>query len=113
MSRVISLHATALHHGVTDGQFEQFLREEFAPAMAQLEHFKIYVLKGDRGDRNGRYMTVVECDSVDTRNRYWPERDQASEEGKQEMAKLGVLIQKWQTFANFGNPAFTDYIEIE
>jgi hypothetical protein len=113
MSRVISLHETALHHGVTDEEFEQFLRAEFAPAMAQLEHFKIYVLKGDRGDRNGRYMTVVEFESVDMRNRHWPERDQASEEGKQEMARLDDVIQKWETFANFGNPTFTDYIEME
>jgi hypothetical protein len=113
MSRVIGLHETALHHGVSEAEFEQFLREELAPAAAKLEHLKLYVIKGDRGDRMGRYLTVVEFDSVDERNRQWPERDQASEEGKQEMEKLQPVIQKWQTYANFGNPAFTDYVEIE
>jgi hypothetical protein len=106
-----SMHETILHHGVSEEAFERFLREELPSATAGKE-FKIYVLKGERGDRKGRYMTVVEFESLEARNRYFPGAGQPSEAGKQALEHLGPFIEKWRTFANYGNPTFTDYVQI-
>jgi hypothetical protein len=112
MSRVMSMHETILHHGVSEEAFERFLREDLPPAMANFTDFKMYVLKGERGDRKGRYMTVVEFESLEARNRYFPGSGQPSEAGKQTLEQLGPFIEKWRTFANYGNPTFTDYVQI-
>ncbi len=55
-------------------QFERFVSYELQPALQKdIEGFRLYVLKGDRGSMVGKYALFRVFDSVDVRNKYFPE----------------------------------------
>ncbi len=71
MAKVLCIHHFMLRPGVTEGDFERFMTEEW-PSAPQLGGTKGYLLKGDRGDREGRYLYVFEYESKETRDRLSP-----------------------------------------
>ena len=42
------------------------------------------LLKGDRGDREGKYLVMFEFDSVERRNQLFPEAGPAARQGSEE-----------------------------
>ena len=115
MSKMYSQHLIALRSGVKAEDFERFVKEEW-PSFVDYPGSKSHVLKGERGDREGKYQVLIEFESLEARNRIFPRSGEPSEEAKRfdqahpENAKffekLGALV------AGVG-VIFTDYIEIE
>jgi len=83
MPKVFSTWVITLRPGVTEGEFEQFLRE-WDPA-APLPGTRPRILKGERGEGLGKYLMLNEFESVETRDRYFPSRNQASKEAEELM----------------------------
>lgn len=115
MSKVFGIHTLALRPGVRAEDFEKFVKEEL-PSVAQYPGWKFHILKGERGDREGKYLALVEIESLEERNRFSPSPSESSEEAKQfaeahpEDAKI---FEKWDTLVGGFSVIFTDYVEID
>jgi hypothetical protein len=111
MSKVFGMHMIALKPGVKAEDFEKFVTEEMYP-LPSLEGLRFYLLKGDRGDRVGKYLAVFECESVAVRNRYFPSPGEMSEEAQRFFASYAAVSEKWTAFATPFDVIYTDYIVV-
>ena len=110
MSRVFGMHMIALKPGVKVEDFEKFVTEEVS--LPSLEGLKGYLLKGDRGDREGRYLMMFEFESVEVRDRYFPSPGEMSKEAQQAFEAEAVAMEKWETFATPLSVIYTDYVVV-
>ena len=79
MPKMYSIREVALREGVTADAFERYLQEEF-PRVPQFPGTRSYVLKGERGQRHGTYLWVMEWESVARWQETWPAEGQPSDE---------------------------------
>lgn len=108
MPRVYGIHEVMIHPDFTNEDFERYVAEEL-PKVKQPEGSRVWVLRGNRGDRQGRYIVVYEFASVEAQERLWP-GNLASEEMKAWQAKNAEHSRKWAAF--FEHTIYTDYIEM-
>lgn len=112
MAKVFGIHEIVLRPGVTPEQFEQFVRAEVAQASAQ-PAWIFHMLKGDRGTGDGKFAVLMEIESVETRDRLFPDPGgEPSPEVQQHLASLNTLMEKWASLATApGEPGtvWTDY----
>jgi len=118
MAKVFGMHMITLRPGVKEEDFEKFVTEEMYP-LPTFEGVKNYLLKGDRGDREGKYLVMSEFESVEARDRMVPSPDQPSEEAQKfqeaHAAEFEKVLEKWATFSAsiFGeNTIYTDYVVV-
>ncbi len=111
MSKVFGMHMIALKPGVKAEDFEKFVAEEIYP-LPSLEGSEIYLLKGDRGDREGKYLVMYKFESVEVRDRYFPSPGEMSKEAQQFFASYAVAMERWATFATPVDVISTDYVEV-
>lgn len=112
MARVVSVHEVELHEGVASADFERFVVEEFLTALA-LPGVTAHLCKGDWGERGGKYALIMEIDSLEARNRYFPRMNEVSEEGRQLLEPVFALMEKWASFSPTvpgQNTPHTDYV---
>ena len=116
MARVYGIHKLALRPGVQAADFERFVREELNPGMQILgeQGNWVHVLKGVRGDREGRYIALFEFESEERFNSITPSLGVFSEEFREFAAPVRHLWEKWASFTtDYTDPTFTDYVVIE
>jgi hypothetical protein len=101
----------ALHPGVKAEDFEKFVMEEMYP-VPNLEGLKYYLLKGDRGDREGKYLWMIEFESVEARDRLFPFPGEMSKEAQQYIEAQAAVFEKWATFATPIDVISTDYVAV-
>src|SRR5687768_7740599 len=119
MTRVYGLHEIELNPGVNEEDFEKFFLNEVAKTPFY-PGWSARLLKGDRGARNGKYLMLVDIESVEARDRFSPspnagseEADQFDQEHKDEVAPI---FEKWATFSptQIGqNSNYTDYLVLD
>ena len=69
MAKLFGMHTIELHSGVKPEDFERFVVEEYYPS----QHWPgvvSHVLKGDRGEREGKYLVMLEFESAESRDRF-------------------------------------------
>ncbi len=79
MAKVFGVHQIELLPGVSGKEFEKFIRDEYAPLATRIG-WKGYVTKADRGEQAGKYFVIWEIDSVEQRDRFFPDTGQPTEE---------------------------------
>lgn len=112
MAKVFGMHTVELRPGVDEAEFEQFVLEEVAPSV-NIPGWKLHLLKGERGERAGKYVLMLEVENLDARNRYYPAQDQPTEEAQREGAALQQVWEKWGTYATTTpgvDTVHTDYV---
>jgi hypothetical protein len=113
MPRVFGIHEIELRPGVKGEDFERFVVEEALPAQP-LPGVQTHVLKGDRGDREGKYLVMFEFESVEHRDRLFPTPGQMSEEAQRLLEQGRAMWDKWDTLA--AGPSATsdstDYVKL-
>jgi hypothetical protein len=115
MAKVYSLHMIALKAGASGSDFERFFREEIKrlPGPSGLT---MRLLRGDRGDREGKYLVMFEFESVERRDQLFPEAGpaarQMSGEVMQWMGSAGPSLAKWNEYTTAFDAIYTDYREI-
>ena len=104
MAKIFSMHMLALQPDVTGEQIEKFVTEEWYPDATVPPGAKGYLLKGCKGEREGKYLWVWEFESPDPTNIKfeWPDTPKNTE-----------LIEKWFTFDRGFGVIFTDYLVVE
>jgi hypothetical protein len=113
MAKVLGIREVELNPGVSAEEFERFAVDAVA-RVPQGSGLRIYVVKGDRGDKAGTYLWITEIDSVEVRDRYWPAPDQPSEEGVK-LSPPADVMEQWQRLVapgTAGTYGFTDYVEV-
>ncbi len=115
MARVYSLHTIALKAGADGAEFERFFHEVFEPG-PKPSGLTMRLLKGDRGDRAGKYLLMFEMESAERRAQLFPEPGpgarHVSDEVMQWMAGGGEALAKWNQFATPFDTLYTDYVEV-
>ncbi len=111
MSKVYGLHTIALKPGVKAEDFEKFVAKAISSS-PPMEGTEIHVLKGDRGDREGKYLYLIEFASPEVRQRYFPAPGEATEEAQQILASMAKIFEEWETYATSINVIYTDYVTV-
>ena len=115
MAKVYSLHMIALKAGASGPDFEHFFRQEVesAPGPSGLS---MRLLKGDRGDREGKYLLMFEFESVERRSQLFPEAGpaarQMTDEVMQWMGAASAILAQYSEYATPFDTIYTDYREV-
>ena len=98
MPSVYGLHRVRLRPGVDPEEFERFTLSEFLPALQALHApgVQFALLKAERGADAGSYQFMMVFDSVETRDRYFPEEVRASDELIELIQPLAPLAEVWE-----------------
>lgn len=117
MTKVISIHEIELRPGVTAEEFERFLTAEYLPGVAPMPPgWSVTYLKGDRAERAGKFAVLFEMDSVEVRDRFFPNSGELSTELQywrgQRTAAQEALEDKMHILAAEIGEIFTDYTVI-
>jgi hypothetical protein len=118
MAKVFGLHPLRLRPGVDEEEFERFMAEAL-PKLQNLEGWKPVLLKGDRGDRAGKYLWMWELESLEALYRFCPTPDEPSAELEQYMEAHSEEVEEFMAkYATFTpcipgeNTVYTDYVVI-
>jgi hypothetical protein len=113
MPKVLGLHEVELPPGVTPEEYEQVFAKELA-SLPDFQGWKTYLLKGDRGERAGKFLLQFEVESVEARDRYYPRPEEESEEARRFAEEHPEATAVWEKYAGFlSEPhSSTDYLVI-
>ena len=118
MSKVYSFHMISLKAGARGPDFERYIQGvlESWTKLGGLSGMTMRLLKGDRGDREGKYLVMFEFESVERRNQLFPEAGPAARQGSAEfrqwMSAQGQALAKWDEYATPIDMIYTDYREV-
>jgi hypothetical protein len=116
MPTVYGLHEIELQPGVEPDEYERFFAEEIAPS-PMVPGWKVHLLKGDRGVRAGKFLVLLEIESLEARDRYFPNPGEESEESIrffEQHPEAAAAWEKWQKLGPFGSKTdvSTDYVAV-
>ena len=115
MARVYSLHMLALKAGARGPDFERFFQEEVESVQGP-SGLTLRLLRGDRGDREGKYLLMAEFESVERRDQLYPVAGPGdrpvSDEVMQWMGAAGPILAKWNEYTTPFDTIYTDYREV-
>ncbi len=100
MPKVFGLHEIELRPEVDPAEYEQYFAEEVA-SQPMLPGWTVRLLKGDRGPRAGKLLVLFEIESVEARDRYFPDEGKESEEFTRFMDQHPEAAAAWQKSSTF------------
>ena len=106
MAKAFGVHEVELNPGVTAEDYENALAQLSQPMT--FPGVKVYFLKGDRGERNGKYLTLWEFESVERRNQLFPNPNEYSAEVQRWIEAHGTLFGQ---LGSLSTSRWTDYSE--
>jgi hypothetical protein len=119
MGKLYCIHEMELHPGVDEAKFIQFFNQEFTE-IYQAIGWNLSLLKGDRGQRVGKYAVLINIQNREARDRISPGHGELSEEAQRVYAeqneRFDGVFSKWATFSPTDMGAhleYTDYIVVE
>lgn len=114
MAKVMGMHKVELKPGVDGKEFEQFIRNEVSPFYNRVSGQTVHLLKGDQGERDGKYLVLIEIDSPERRDEIYPPPEGRYAEDIQQM--LGDAGAIWDRLASmveeFPDATYTDYVMV-
>lgn len=114
MAKVLGMHTLELKPGVNEQEFEEFIRRDVLPVYRKVPGQTVHLLRGDRGQRSGKYLVLIELESVERRDHIYPAVGDdwgVAEDVVQLVGNVDPIWEKLATFADvFPDPGFTDYV---
>ena len=112
MARLVCIHEIELAEGADAVEFERQFTE--GATLADLAGWKTRLLRGDRGERAGKYAILFEIESPEARDRYFPAEGQGSEDFNRFEAEHPAAAEAWQRLqaSLTGGEVFTDYLVV-
>ena len=116
MPTVYGLHEIELQPGVEPEEYERFFAEELAPS-PMVPGWRVHLLKGDRGARAGKFLVLLEIESLEARYRYFPRPGEESEEFTrflEQHPETAAAMEKWERYSTIHseNDITTDYVAV-
>jgi hypothetical protein len=112
MAGVLGVHEIDLGPGADPAEFERLAAAVVAqPAPAGM---KVRVLKGERGARTGQYVVIIEMDSLEVRNHFFPVEHEDSTELLAYFEANPAAAGAWRRFIGFepSTDVDTDYVVV-
>ncbi len=111
MSKVFGMHKLELKPGVDEREFEDFVCNQVIPIYKVVPGQTIHLLKGDRGERNGKYMLLIELESPARRDQIYPAEGGFAEDVQQLVGNVDPIFEKFSTYVEtFPDETVTDYV---
>lgn len=111
MAKVLGVHEIELGDGADPAEFER-AAGAFVAATAP-DGVAVRLFKGERGLRDGKYLMVIELDSVETWQRLFPVPDEDSAEILAFGEANPASAEAWAGFSGIEHTdVVTDYVEI-
>ena len=107
MDTVIAITELELADGVKADNFEQFALEHYLPTVATLG-MTVSLLRGNRGERDRRFLLVEEFASVEHRNRLFPGSETPSLEVSRWIETHQAQVAAWN--AQVASAHLTHYV---
>ncbi len=111
MAKVLEMHTFELKPGTAEKVFEEFVIRDLFPVYRKVPGQDAHLLKGDSGERAGKYLLLVEVESVERRDQIYPPGEQ---DGYPEEIRIlvGNVEATWDTFFDFvdAETAYTSYV---
>lgn len=116
--KVIAIREQQLKEGADTAAFEKFVREEYNPAVdGTIPGVKMYIMKGDRGEKKGSYLFVYEFDSARTRDAIFPTEGEGPSETFapffEELPDLSQEFAKYLASPEDSSDVYTDYVMVK
>jgi len=113
MAKVFGIHQLELKPDANVAEFEQFVRDELN-AVPGIPGWQGSIAKGDRGESVGKYVLIVEVESLETRNRDIPHDGPVSPAMEKWRDTSLPTFDKLNSYltAPFGMGVFTDYVVV-
>ncbi len=99
---VIAVNEIELRDDVDTLEFEKFVLSKFAPIYNEIEGQQFTLVKGDRGKRKNKYAVILQFDSVEDRNRIYPEKGKST-------VKWGGTPEIWKKFTDMAIDPYADH----
>jgi hypothetical protein len=111
---VLGIHHHTLKEGVSAQEFERFVAEELTPLVNERMPFTRWmVMKGNRGDQVGHYISVYELNSVYLRDSFWNQDGSQTELFQEVYSACGECDDLWNRFLDMTEETeYTDYVEV-
>lgn len=102
MAKLFSLHDITVYPDGKAEAFEAFI-QQMMPLQSPWPGIRSYAVKGDRGDRLGRYFYIMDVESVETYYRYFPTVDDGTApfETQELFIAMENFIVEFQMYALF------------
>jgi hypothetical protein len=114
MAKVFGMHKVELKPGVDEREFEDFFCNEAIHIYDKVPGQTVHLLKGDQGERNGKYLVLIEIDSPERRDQIYPPPEGMYSEEVQQL--LGDVDPIWDRLISmveeFPDATFTDYVMV-
>jgi hypothetical protein len=112
MARLVCIHEIELADGANAAEFERLFQE--SAAHPELPGWKTRLLRGDRGERAGKYAILFEIESPEARDRYFPADGQESDALDRFEAEDPAAAETWRRVqaSTTGNNVVTDYLVV-
>ncbi len=113
MSKVLGMHKVELKPGVNEKEFEDFICNEILPIYRVVPGQTVHLLRGDRGERSGKYMVLIELESAERRDQIYPDEGGFSSEVEELVGNTDAAWEKLSTFVEaFPDATVTDYVVV-
>jgi hypothetical protein len=113
MAKVFGMHALELQPGCDENELEEFMRKDFLPSYSRVSGQTAHLLKGDRGERAGKYLVLIELESPERRDRIYPSEGGVSDDVVQLVGDIESLVSTVRSFlVEFPDPRYTDYVMV-
>ena len=111
MTKVILIHPFELRPEVNAEEFEEFFLTEMAAYTRALPGWKQHLLKCFRGEREGKYTALLEVESREAYERYFPPSGSPAPEDAQVVETYAATYERLRSFVvDLPNPRTSDYI---
>jgi len=113
MAKVFGMHTLELQPGCDENEFEEFMRNDFIPSYSRVPGQTAHLLKGDRGERTGKYLVLIELESPERRDQIYPSEGGVADDVVQLVGDIEMLVSKVRSFlVEFPDSGFTDYVTV-
>lgn len=111
MAKVLETHIFELKPGTDEKTFQEFVIQELLPIYRKVPGQNGHLLKGDHGERAGKYLLLVEVESVERRDQNNPPEGQDSYP-EEIQTLVGDVDATWDRFFAFVEPdtSYTSYV---
>lgn len=103
MAKVYIVHLISLRLGADPEEFERLVIERL-PQLPMFEGWKTRVLKGESGDRPGKYAVLLEVDDLDALYRYDTGDGNQTPDAERFFAEHPEIIDAMQGWAALATP---------
>jgi hypothetical protein len=115
MAKVFGMHKVELKPGVNGTEFEEFICSQVIPLYNRVPGQTVHLLKGDQGQRDGKYLVLIEIDSPERRDQIYPPGEgRLAADVEELLADSGPIWDKLVSLVEeFPDATYTDYVMVD